>query len=200
MDFTLLKDLNDFAARHDGFEDIAGVIAQNSEWVFIGLLAVLFLATGKWESRNARHGVVAAGLAAALALAVAHGITMLWDRPRPFETHRAVHLFVSHAGDPSFPSDHATAGFAIAVSLLLRSRRVGIFALVLAAAMAASRVVIGVHYPSDVVAGACLGTASALFFWLEPVRSRLDRLADWAGGVYEAGADRILRRPAHASG
>jgi undecaprenyl-diphosphatase len=200
MDFTVLKDLNRFAVHHDGFEDLAGVIAQNSEYVFIGLLAVLFLATGKWESRNARHGVVAAGLAAALALAVAHGITMLWDRPRPFESHAMVHLFISHGGDPSFPSDHATAGFAIAVSLLLRSRRVGIFALALATAMAVARVAVGVHYPTDVLAGACLGTASALFFWLDGVRSRLNRLADWIGGLYESAADRILRRPAHASG
>jgi undecaprenyl-diphosphatase len=152
----------------------------------VALLAVLFLARGKWESRNARHGVIAAGLAAALALLIAHGITMIWDRPRPYVAHpQDVHLFIAPSNDASFPSDHATAAFAIAVSILLRSRKVGLLALAMAIVLAVARVAVGVHYPGDVLGGAALGTACALLLWIPPVREPLHRLADWAGSIYD---------------
>ena len=153
--------------------------------MFVGLLAGLFLAQGKWVSRNARHGVVAALLSAALALLVAHLIAGVTDRPRPFAAHPDVHLFVAPTQDASFPSDHATAGFAIAVSILLR---------VAATVLSVGRVAVGVHYPSDVVAGALLGSAAALFFWLPPIRGPLHRFADRCAGVYDELAARVRRR------
>jgi undecaprenyl-diphosphatase len=196
VDLTVYKYLNGLAYHHDGFEDVLRFFAQDAEYFFIGLLAVLFLARGKWASRNARHGVIAAGLSAALALGVGHLITVLWDRPRPYIAHPMVsHLFVAPSGDPSFPSDHATAAFAIAVSLLLRNRRIGLVAMAMAIVLAVARVAVGVHYPSDVFAGALLGTAAALLLWIPPVRRRLHTLADWASGVYERLVAWALRKP-----
>jgi undecaprenyl-diphosphatase len=186
VDLTLYKELNGFAYHHDAFEDVLRFFAQSAQYFFIALLAMLFLARGKWASRNARHGVIAAGLSAALALGVAHVIGSFWDRPRPYVAHPTVsHLFVAPSGDPSFPSDHATAAFAIAVSILLRSRRTGLLALAMAVVLAISRVAVGTHYPSDVVGGALIGTSAALLLWIPPVRRRLHALADWASGVYE---------------
>src|SRR6185436_15650078 len=73
IDFSLFKALNDFAAAHDGLvEDPLRVVAMNAQYVFAGLLAILFLATGKWRSRNGRVAVVAAGFSALLALGMAH--------------------------------------------------------------------------------------------------------------------------------
>lgn len=198
MDYDALRVLNDFASRHDWFEDVSRFFAEDAQWFFVALLAVLFLATGKWGSRNARRGVVAAGLAAALALAAAQGITLLWERPRPYEAHSGVHLFVSASQDPSFPSDHATAAFAIAVAVLLRIRPVGVIAIAVAVMLGVARVAVGVHYPLDILGGALLGSMAALVLWLEPVRSWLDALADWAGALYERIIGR-LRRPRRAS-
>jgi len=196
VDLTLYKYLNGLAYHHDGFEDLLRFFAQDAEYFFIGLLALLFLARGKWASRNARHGVIAAGLSAALALGIAHVISSLWDRPRPYVAHATVsHLFVTASGDPSFPSDHATAAFAIAVSILLRSRRIGLLALAMAVVLAVARVAVGVHYPSDVVGGALIGTSAALLLWIPPVRRPLHALADWASGVYERLVAWALRKP-----
>ena len=64
-----------------------------------------------------------------------------------------MHLFAAHAADAGFPSDHATAAFAIAVALLLRSRTWGAIALVAATVLAVTRVAMGIHYPTDVLAG-----------------------------------------------
>ncbi|MGN6816789.1 MAG: phosphatase PAP2 family protein [Solirubrobacterales bacterium] len=78
-------------------------------------------------------------------------------RARPFVADpHGVHLFAGHAADPGFPSDHATAAFAIAVAIFLRKRAWGIFALVAATVLSVGRVALGVHYPSDVLAGAAL--------------------------------------------
>jgi undecaprenyl-diphosphatase len=195
MDLTLYKALNGFAFHHDAFEDVLRVFAQDAQYFFIALLAVLFLATGKWRSENARHGVVAAGFSALLGLGIAHLITDFWDRARPYEAHPgSAHLFIAPSHDPSFPSDHATAAFAIALSIWLRSRKVGWLALAMAMVLAVARVAVGVHYPSDVIAGALIGTASALLLWLPPVRRPLHWLASWAGEIYERILDRLLRR------
>jgi undecaprenyl-diphosphatase len=141
---------------------------------------------GKWRSTNGRHGVVAAGFSALLALGIAHVLADLVARPRPYVTHaHEAHLFIAQSHDPSFPSDHATAAFAIAVALLLRHRKAGLLALVLAVGVSLARVVVGTHYPTDVLAGAAIGTAAALVMWHPSVRRPLHRLAEWSGRAYE---------------
>jgi undecaprenyl-diphosphatase len=195
MDLTLYKAVNGFAAHHDAFEDPLRFFAVDAQFLFVALLAALFLATGKWRSINARHGVVAAGFSALLALGIAHVIADVWDRARPYDAHPgAAHLFISPSSDPSFPSDHATAAFAIAVSIWLRNRKAGWLALAMAIIVAVARVAVGVHYPSDVVGGALIGTAAALILWLPPIRRPLHALAEWAGSVYERVMARLLRR------
>jgi undecaprenyl-diphosphatase len=186
VDLALYKALNGFAAAHDGFEDPIRFFTEWSPYMFVALLAALFFARGGYATRAGRRGVVAAGASALLALAAAQLIGDLWNRPRPYEAHAGVaHLFVAASPDPSFPSDHATAAFAIAVAILLRSRRPGVIALVMAAVLAVGRVVVGTHYPSDVLGGALLGSLAALIFWHPSVRAPLHRLADWAAAVYE---------------
>jgi undecaprenyl-diphosphatase len=164
------------------------------------LLAVVFLVRGRWRSINARHGVVAAGFSAALALGIAQIIANLVERPRPYVAHAdTAHLFLEASQDSSFPSDHATAAFAIAVALWLRHRRIGILALVMATVLCVARVAVGVHYPGDVLAGALLGTAVALALWHPMIRTPLHALSDWGGRFYEDVVDRMLRRPHGAS-
>jgi undecaprenyl-diphosphatase len=172
-------------------EDPLRAVALNAQYVFVGLLAALFLARGKWRSRNGRRAVVAAGFSALLALGMAHLTADLWARPRPYEAHRDAHLFIAPSHDPSFPSDHATAAFAIAVAIFLRHRTAGWFALGLATLLSIARVAVGTHYPADVLAGAAVGTAAALILWHPSVRGPLHRLAEWAGGVYEGGLEAL---------
>jgi undecaprenyl-diphosphatase len=196
-DLSIYEQLNGYATRHDGFEDVLRFFAVDAQVIFLALLAVLFFARGKYRTRNGRHGVAAAGFSALLALGVAQVIGHLWDRPRPFEAHPAhAHLMLPISTDPSFPSDHATAAFAIAVAILLRHRKAGVLALVLATIVSVSRVALGTHYPSDVIGGALLGASCALVLWIPAVRARLHRLADWAGELYERLAMRAIRRPA----
>lgn len=182
MDWSLLHALNDFLFRHDAVEDPLLFYVNASEALFVATLALVFLAARGSRYSGWRRASVAAVLSAALALAVGQAIADLVDRARPFvaEPHQ-VHLFAAHAADAGFPSDHATASFAIAVAIFLRKRGWGVFALVAATALSLGRVAVGYHFPSDVLAGAALGSAAALALWAPPLRSRVDALADLLG-------------------
>jgi undecaprenyl-diphosphatase len=160
-DYDLASHANAFAAHHDGWEDIARAYATVSEPLFIALVGLLCLAGAVLGRRRLLGaGLLALGSAGA-ALGVALVVSGIVDRPRPFVAHPEIHAFVHHAADPGFPSDHATAAFAIATVLAL-SFGVRSLPVVLAAiALAASRVLIGVHYPGDVLAGAMIGIVCA---------------------------------------
>ena len=185
MDWSVLHSLNNFMFHHDGVEDPLLFYVNASEAFFVATLAIVFLAS-RGRFADWRRACLAAVFSASLGLAAGKVISELVDRARPFVADpHGVHLFAGHAADPGFPSDHATAAFAIAVAIVLRKRAWGIFALVAATVLSIGRVALGVHYPSDVLAGAALGSAAALVLWAPPLRTRIDRLADWIGGYWD---------------
>jgi undecaprenyl-diphosphatase len=195
MDLSIYKSINGYAFDHHWFEQVMHFFATDGQYLFVAILAWLFLATGRWRVSNGREGVVAAGFSALIALGIGQLISHAWDRPRPYDAHPdSAHLFVARSHDPSFPSDHATASFAIAVAIFLRNRTAGSIALVLAVLVSVGRVAVGVHYPSDVVGGALLGTACALLLWIPAIREPIRKLAEWVGSIYEGILDRVLRR------
>jgi undecaprenyl-diphosphatase len=195
MDWSLLHALNDFLFHHDVVEDPLLFYINVSEALFVATLVIVFLAAHGQRHIAWRRATVAAVLSAGLALAAAKVISELVDRARPFvaDAH-GVHLFSAHAADPGFPSDHATAAFAIATAIVLRKRGWGIFALVAATVLSVGRVAIGVHYPSDVLAGAALGAAAALDLWVAPIRARVDALGDLLGRCWDRALDWGARR------
>jgi undecaprenyl-diphosphatase len=105
-------------------------------------------------------GLTAAGLGLLVGQVVSH----LWVRDRPFVAHPSqTLLLVAPSHEPSFPSDHAIAAFAIAVSVaLVGGRLAGSLFLTAATVVAISRVFVGLHYPGDVLGGAVIGAASAI--------------------------------------
>lgn len=129
-------------------------------WWWVKVLP--FMAAGIWHDVKARAlpPVLTAG-AVLLAYTLANLLTTVAkdavDRARPEAARAAIELPTS----PSFPSGHASGAFASAVTLALLVPRLRAPALALAALIAFSRVYLGVHYPSDVAAGALLGTALA---------------------------------------
>jgi undecaprenyl-diphosphatase len=157
----------------------------------VGALVLVFLFANGERRRAWRRAALAAVLSAGVALLVAKIISELVDRARPFVVDPSgVHLFSGHAADAGFPSDHATGAFAVAMAIYLRQRGIGTVALLAAAVLAIGRVAIGVHFPSDVLSGAVLGSAVALGLFVRPLRNRIDRLADRLGGWIEAAVER----------
>jgi len=195
LDFALYEALNGLADRHHVVADVSRFVGDHGQIAFLALLGCLFFARGTWYSRNGRHGVAAAGFSALLALGVAHVIDSLWDRPRPYEMHPGdAHLLIAPSPDPSFPSDHPTAAYALAIAILLRHRKAGMVALTLATVIAVSRVALGTHYPTDLIGGAALGGLAALTLRIAPVREPLHKLADWAGALYDRALGSLRRQ------
>ena len=87
----------------------------------------------------------------------------LVGRIRPYEFNEGVEILVARLSDYSFPSGHTLASFEAATVLLIRDKRLGIPALVLAVAIAFSRLYLYVHYPTDVLAGIILGVLIGIF-------------------------------------
>ncbi len=105
----------------------------------------------------------------------------LFQRMRPYEVVEGLTHLV-HITDPnSFPSGHTTASFAAGVVWFrtLPARWARVLALASAFLMGFSRLYVGVHYPTDVLAGAVMGTVCALLaLWLGKRWKVLNRLGE----------------------
>ena len=84
-------------------------------------------------------------------------------RDRPCWIDPSITLLVKSPSDFSFPSGHSMNGFTASVSILLCDKKLGIPAVILATAIAFSRLYNFVHFPTDVIAGIVIGIVSALF-------------------------------------
>lgn len=83
-----------------------------------------------------------------------------FNAPRPYECCAIAPLIARDGAGKSFPSRHAFSAFAIAASWFAASVPVAVVLLVAAGALAVCRVLGGVHFPRDVVAGAFIGSAT----------------------------------------
>ena len=113
-------------------------------------------------------------IAIALADWSSSGLKALFDRPRPPLRYPEPKTLVPLPHDASFPSGHAATSFAAATMLSFAFPRFAPPLYVLAAAVAFSRVYVGVHYPLDVIGGAILGALVAVGIKLL-VQRRLNR-------------------------
>ena len=164
-DVRLLYDVNGLAKSAPGWADAA--VSWIGEYgILFGLMLICVAAWLQARRRPDAPAAVAAlawvPLAAATAEIVNIPVRALVARPRPFVHHSGLDVLVSGKDDFSFVSDHATMAMAVAVALLLVSRRLGLVAVGLALLEGFCRVYMGVHYPSDVVGGYALGTAVVL--------------------------------------
>ncbi len=141
---------------------VGSVVVEFSNWgvALFGVLAVgLWLLSPPGDTRWKR--ACAAGLsAAALGLLVNQAISHVWDRARPYDAHHGIVPLLQRSADASFPSDHATAALAIAFGVFFVSRRAGWFFLGFAALVSASRVLAGMHHPTDVLASFVIALAA----------------------------------------
>ncbi|HVB49800.1 MAG TPA: phosphatase PAP2 family protein [Burkholderiales bacterium] len=142
----------------------------------------------------ARIAAVRAVSCASLALLINQAIGLAWYRPRPFVLGLG-HVFLAHAADSSFPSDHMTAlaatGIALWTSPARSARYVGI-ALTAAGLVAGwARVFLGIHYPGDMLGALAIAALTVLAF-----SNAFGRLScTWMTLRVESVYRRLLSRP-----
>lgn len=135
-----------------------------AEWVILVVPIGLVL---MWTSgAGQREAAVRALLAAVVALTMSKLIGLMWFHPRPFMLEIGQN-FLHHAPDSSFPSDHATSMFSVALALALsrlrEARRCGLGLLALAMVVAWARVFLGVHWPLDMIGAFIVSSLAAAF-------------------------------------
>jgi len=162
VDHDLFAAINGLAGRERLVDVLAVALSRFGPYLLdIALALVWFFRTTAAERERRQRLVLLALIAAAGSLLVNQIIILIWSRPRPFAVQAAT-LLLRPSHDPSFPSDHATFAFAIAVGLFLVSKRVGVPALILAALIGFARVYAGEHYVTDVIGGALIGTLATV--------------------------------------
>lgn len=122
-------------------------------WIAIAILLMLF-GNKKYPWRT--WGLTLALCLAATALFCNGILKPMVARMRPYDL-LGYEILVARLGDFSFPSGHTAAAFASATAIYSMNKKWGTSTFVLAAFMGFSRLYLGVHYPSDVLAGAFLG-------------------------------------------
>src|SRR5258705_498423 len=148
----------------------------------LGVPVMVLLVALQWWSRenryHVRHAALSAGLSFLLGLAINQAILLFVHRIRPYDAG-VTHLLIAPSADWSFPSDHATASFAIVAAFALqRLPRRALGFLVLALLVCWSRIYIGTHYLTDVLGGALTGVLGAVLVRaLYRENSRLDQIA-----------------------
>jgi len=164
VDSAIVLWLNGFVGRLPWLDRAAALVVNDYFIpICLGLVLVGLWFSGHSEAERERGQRAAAEAAvglgfANLALAV---MNYFYYRPRPFVEHELRLLFYQPP-DSSFPSNPAAVGFALAVGVALTHRRVGLLMLLLALVWAFARVYSGINYPTDLLAGAALGTVCPL--------------------------------------
>jgi len=142
------------------------LIVFAATWLFYLELLVAVAAAAQGSGRAAAgtfRTLAVALLAVMIVESISWGISLFWKRERPFVHFKFKPLVWMPPRWKSFPSDHTAIGLTAAAVFLLLGSPFGPLLLVMAIAVGFARVMAGVHYPSDVVAGAVL---AALVSWL----------------------------------
>lgn len=154
FDFAVLDGIQNFLKC--GFLDkimpfistAAGVVL----WVAVGIILLFF-------KKVRFNGISLLSAFLLTALITEFLIKPVFMRERPFMLNVEHILLVSEPFGSSFPSAHSSTSFAAAVQLFGISRKAGIAGIIIAAAVAFSRLYLYVHFPTDVMAGIVIGIA-----------------------------------------
>lgn len=163
LDIQLLHFLNSIGGQ-SGLLDwfiifLASYLAYILPAVLLGLVFFSqYLKRQKWEL------LLVVAISSLIArFGVTELIRYFYHRPRPFLTLPTHQLLTETSW--SFPSGHATFFFAFSTAVYLYNKKWGVGFFIATILMTVSRVIAGIHYPSDILGGAVIGMLVAYAFF-----------------------------------
>lgn len=168
MDFFIFQQINKFAGRWYFLDALSLFFAK-----YFGYFLIFFLFLFLFKNFKKYWLMIIQGFSAAILarLGFTELIRFLWPKPRPFvENH--INLLLNHSASSSFPSGHAAFFFALSTVIFLYNKKihprpkfwwgVGLLFFLASFLISISRVFCGIHWSSDILAGAAIGIFSGL--------------------------------------
>lgn len=167
FDLSIYHFINGLAGYSRGLDEIMIFFAKYA-LEFYALLFILAWFVLPKRDLGHRHALVIAGLSGVLALIINVIISHVWFRPRPFTVlpKGTFTQLIPHSNDASFPSDHTSGSFGFASGSWGKNTKwISATFTVIAMIVMISRIYVGVHYPTDVIASIVVGFISSKIMW-----------------------------------
>jgi len=159
VDFFIFQQINKLAGRWVILDALGIFFAKYLGYFLISFLFLFLIKNFKKYWPMVIQGFSAAILAR---LGFTELIRFLWPRPRPFvENH--INSLLTHPASSSFPSGHAAFFFGLSTIVYFYNKKAGYLFFFASFLISISRVFVGIHWPSDILAGAAIGLFSG---WL----------------------------------
>lgn len=183
---SLLQSLNSFVSQSETLFDIVAKLADYPIFLIPLFLVVTYIVRGIIKGHGqAKYWALLIVCAAALAVAINLWLQHFIDKARP-ETAlmNAGHLVMKHLPTRSFPSDHAAVSMAVALAALVRGYSRGKKKTIIARwwilfvgsiVMSIARVAVGVHWPTDILAGWWVACVAVCVIFFAPIQKFLER-------------------------
>lgn len=168
LDFKIFYFFNDMVGQSHFFDAMAVFFSSYFQYFLVAAF-LLFL----FFSKRSKKEKIIIFLVVSFSVILARGILVeiirfFYHHPRPFIAH-SVNQLISASGY-SFPSGHAAFFFAFASAVYFHNKKLGFWFLGASIFISVARVIVGVHYPLDILGGAIIGLlASFLVFRFLPL-------------------------------
>jgi len=169
LDTQLFYLLNGLSGQSPFLDEVIVFFASYLAYILIALFLV-FLFFSQYTKREKMQIFLVTVISAFVArFGITEIIRFFYHRPRPFLDLPVHQLLTENSW--SFPSGHATFFFALATAVYLYHKKLGIIFFIATILMTASRVIAGIHYPSDIIGGALIGiiVAHGVFYFYRKV-------------------------------
>ena len=166
IDLKIFYFFNNLAEKWPIFDTAIIFFADYFEYFVVAFfIAILFLAP--FYKDKLKVFLTAAISVVLSRFIITEIIRFLYCRPRPFMAYAVKQLVEEN--HCSFPSGHAAFFFALAMAIYFYNKKWGAWFFAAAILMTLARVVAGIHYPSDILAGAVIGifSACAVFYFVK---------------------------------
>ena len=154
IDLYIFNLINGLVFKWYWLDFVGFFIIKYSEYILVTVLVLFLVINFKKYWRMVLEAIVVATFTRLVLVEI---IRWLWFKPRPFVANN-VNLLIDHsAKESSFPSGHASFYFALSTIVYFYNKKIGIIFYIASLFIVLARVFAGIHWPSDILAGAVLG-------------------------------------------
>ena len=136
------------------------ILIFGAKYLFIVVVSFALYQGVILRGQERKNYLIIGALSCIVAFAITKSAGMVYNDPRPFT--QGVHPLIPHEPDNGFPSDHTVLSFLAAITSLRYWKELGWISFAMASFVGLSRVLVGIHHPIDVFAGAAIGILSVL--------------------------------------